>query len=309
LEQQEWLTVTGVGAHIKSTPAKLVIQRDGIKEEIPFPAIRHLMIMGRHIIHTVAIAHLVIAGCRITFFESDGTPIGYIKGYGGTYDPALREAQKSASRHSYAVEIAKSSLKSRIRAVQEANKILRVESLYEGELEVLHSALEEMEYLIKLEEIRRLHRLTSYMYYEIMARLLPPSTGFRRRTTRPHQDPINAILSFGYSMLYGNCCVSTLGADLDPDTGMLYEGKGGLLYDLIEPLKATLIDPVVFYDIGRSLQESDVEYSDSRCILSDALMQMLSNRFRVSINQKRVDEQVMLLRGALLNQNPITIIY
>ena len=37
-----------------------------------------------------------------------------------------------------------------------------------------------------------------------------PDFGFRRRTIRPQSDPINAMLSFGYAMLFGNCCISII---------------------------------------------------------------------------------------------------
>ncbi len=76
---------------------------------------------------------------------------------------------------------------------------------YEGELEFLQKSREELAFLIKLDEIRRLHRLVSDMYYEIISRSLPPDLGFRRRGTRPHTDPVNAMLSFGYAMLFGTC--------------------------------------------------------------------------------------------------------
>jgi len=47
-------------------------------------------------------------------------------------------------------------------------------------------------------------------------------------------------------MLFGNCCVSLIGARLDPDFGLMHEGKGSLVQDLIDPLKAAMIDMVVF---------------------------------------------------------------
>ena len=62
----------------------------------------------------------------------------------------------------------------------------------------------------------------------------------------PNLDPVNAMLSFGYSLLFGNCCVSVIGADSIPDLGFLNEGRGSLVLDLIEPLKSKMIDAVVF---------------------------------------------------------------
>ena len=55
------------------------------------------------------------------------------------------------------------------------------------------------------------------------------------------------MLSFGYAMLYGNCCVPVVGSRLDPDIGLMHDGRGSLIHDLIEPLKAEMIDPIVFH--------------------------------------------------------------
>ena len=142
---------------------------------------------------------------------------------------------------------------------------------YEGEQEFLHKSQEELQYLIKLDEIRRLHRLTSDMYYEIMSRNIPPDFGFRRRTIRPQSDPVNAMLSFGYAMLFGNCCVSLIGARLNPDCGLMHEGKGSLVQDLIDPLKAGMIDTIVFQIAREYLSPCDYELTPGRCMLSDDL--------------------------------------
>jgi CRISPR/Cas system-associated endonuclease Cas1 len=109
-------------------------------------------------------------------------------------------------------------------------------------------------------------------------------------------------------MLFGNCYISIIGADLDPDIGMLHEGRAGLVYDLIDSLKVKMIDSPVFNDICNILTESDWEYSDSRCILSESLMKTLTQIFRKSLDQNIIDEQVRLLKGALQNENKIQIL-
>ena len=82
------------------------------------------------------------------------------------------------------------------------------------------------------------------MHYEILSRTTPPELVPPPRV-RPYNDPVNAMFSLGYAMLYGNCCVSTIGAHLNPDRGMLHEGAGSLVYDLIEPQKAMMVDRIV----------------------------------------------------------------
>jgi CRISPR-associated endonuclease Cas1 len=156
-----------------------------------------------------------------------------------------------------------------------------------------------MAYLVKLEEIRRLNRLISDMYYEIISRGISQEFEFRRRTIPPQADPINAMLSFGYSMLFGNCCVSVIGARLDPDLGFLNEGKGSLVLDLIEPLKSRMVDTVVFDFAKDFLKISDYELESGRCILSDEIMLKLIRLFQISITNKKIDDQVINLKNSL----------
>jgi CRISPR-associated endonuclease Cas1 len=147
------------------------------------------------------------------------------------------------------------------------------------------------------------------MYYEIMSRNIPPDFGYRRRTIRPQSDPVNAMLSFGYAMLFGNCCVSLIGARLDPDSGLLYEGRGSLVQDLIEPLKADMIDRVVYQIARESLTLSDFEQTPGKCMLSDDLIHQMIGFFHSSIDNKKIDEMVYTLYHAMMNASEFIIRY
>lgn len=303
-----WLTILGRGAHIKATPVQIIVQRDETREEYKIADYNHVLIVGRHTLHADMIRNLTRAGCQLSFFDTDGEPLAYLKPFGETGDSRRWDLQKAAPPHRFAVEITKSSIKSRIRAIQEMNGRSGSDLLLEGELDLFQSMIDELEYLVKLSEIRRLHRLSADMYYEFMARGTPRALGFKRRTERPYLDPINTTLSFGYAMLFGNCLVPITGARLDPDTGMLHNCPGGLVYDLIEPFKASMIDEVVFREVSGSLSGEDYECGSSRCILSDTTMKQLMNRFRMTIDQKKLDTQVALLVGALLEENEVQVI-
>jgi CRISPR-associated protein Cas1 len=189
-----WLSVSGFGSHIKSTQTTLIIQKKNGIEEYPIDSVKTLLIVGGHTISSATIMQLIKKGAVISFFESDSNPIGIISPFGCHNDPGFYLAQQTGSRHRYAMAIAQGALKSRLVAINRLQETQNVSLFYEGESDFLHKSLEEMAYLIKLDEIRRLHRMTSDMYYEIMSRNTKPDFGFRRRTLRPQTDPINAML-------------------------------------------------------------------------------------------------------------------
>ena len=304
-----WISVSGFGAHIKSTQKKLIIQKKNNLEEYPLDSIKNLLIIGGHTISSSTIVNLVKNGACISFFEPDGNPVGIIRPFGDRNDTELHRIQQAIPRHRYAIALAQAAIKSRIFAIERVQEIQNTSLFYEGEQQILHNSQSELEYLIKLDEIRRLHRLTTDMYYEIMSRNIPPDFGFRRRTIRPQSDPINAMLSFGYAMLFGNCCVSVIGSRLDPDSGLMHDGKGSLVQDLIEPLKAEMIDSVVFQVARASLTLSDFEQTPTRCMLSDELIKEMIGLFHTSINNKKIDELVYNLFNAITNNSEFIVRY
>lgn len=297
-----WLIVPGFGAHIKASPRKLFVQRDARVDEYPLSAIKHLLVMGGHSIHSSAVINLLKAGAYISFFEADGEPAGFIRPFGDTVRETVRDAQKDAFPHSYALAIAQSSIKSRILYVEQLEEAMDGGILYEGELEILSKSLSELEYLVRIDEIRRIHRLVTDMYYEIIARVTPPELGFRRRTIRPHTDVVNAMLSVGYGMLFGNACVAAIGAHLDPDLGFLYTGKGALVQDIIDPFRPAMVDKEILSLVKTGISSDYFDCSGNRCILSDELMRLLIKRMQKSIDQERIDAQMLVLRDSLLGR-------
>lgn len=303
-----WLSVCGFGTHIKSTQKHLIVQKKRGTDYYPIGDVKNLLVVGGHTINSATVVQLVKQGAWITFFEPDGIPVGTIKPYHDRPDTGIAECQRSAPRHRYAIAIAQASIRSRLFAIERIQEEQNRRLFYEGELEVLRNAEEELEYLIKLDEIRRLHRLTSDMYYEILGRMLPPELGFKRRTIRPQTDPVNAMLSFGYAMLFGNCYVAVAGARLDPDLGLMHEGEAGLIHDLIEPLKTSMIDSVVFSIARESLSPSDFELTHDRCILSDGLTGAMMKMFYASIRGEKIAGQVQNFYHTLSNNTELKIL-
>jgi CRISP-associated protein Cas1 len=292
--------VTGFGAHLKATKASIVITKNGHLEQVPLDQIDHLLVMGGHFLHTSVINVMIRSGKSLTFFEADGEPLGILRPYGSHPDDGIRKAQDVAPSHSYALKIARAALINRIQEIGTLQEGFGQCILYEGEMEIIHQSLSEMEYLVRVDEIRRIHRLVTDMYYEIFARTINPDLQFRRRTSRPYPDVINSSLAIGYGMLFGNACASAIGAGLDPDTGFLHKGSGGLIYDIIEPFKTAMIDRP-FLDLVRlGIDPCDYECSPGRCILSDNLLSRITRIFHASIRQEILDDQVLVIREALL---------
>lgn len=78
---------------------------------------------------------------------------------------------------------------------------------------------------------------------------------FRNRTRRPPLDPVNALLSFLYSLLRSECASACESVGLDPQMGFLHAlrpGRPALALDLMEELRAPIADRLALTLINRA---------------------------------------------------------
>jgi len=301
--------VAGFGGHIKATGTTLSILLKGEYREYPLESVRHLLLVGGHNIHTAAITRLLRQGSSISFFDADGTPVGILNPFGEDPGSSIKKMQYERPPHGFARDIAVATLRSRLLMIERTGEALGTDLFYEGEQEILVGILEDLDYLIKMDELRRVHRLAGDMYYEIMSRSLGPELGFHRRTSRPHQDPVNAMLSLGYAMLFGNTIISLIGARLDPDHGFLREGKRSLVMDMIDPMKAGMIDEAVFSIARGGLIDGRYEVSTRRCHLNEEVISALGTALKESIEQELIDHNVLALCRAVRGEQDLRILY
>ncbi len=94
---------------------------------------------------------------------------------------------------------------------------------------------------------------------------------FDRRSRRPPEDPVNAMLSFGYSILTNDCASALEAAGLDPYIGFLHTDRPGrmsLALDLMEELRSIAVDRLVLSLINRrQISENDFEFHQSGAVL------------------------------------------
>ncbi|MDD3287566.1 MAG: type I-C CRISPR-associated endonuclease Cas1c [Alphaproteobacteria bacterium] len=97
---------------------------------------------------------------------------------------------------------------------------------------------------------------------------------FDGRSRRPPLDPINALLSFLYTLLTHDCRSAAESVGLDPAVGFLHQdrpGRPSLALDLMEELRPILADRLVLSLINRrQLRAKDFETRDGgACLLTD----------------------------------------
>lgn len=95
------------------------------------------------------------------------------------------------------------------------------------------------------------------------------------RSRRPPTDPMNALLSYLYTLLAHDCRGALEGVGLDPQIGFLHEirsGRPALALDLMEEFRAVIADRVALSLVNlRQLSASDFKRTESGAVvMSDA---------------------------------------
>lgn len=94
---------------------------------------------------------------------------------------------------------------------------------------------------------------------------------FGGRTRRPPMDCVNALLSFGYSMLTYECQSALEAVGLDSYVGFFHAdrpGRAGLALDLVEEFRSYIVDRFVFSLINRGqLKKSHFEIKENGSVL------------------------------------------
>ncbi|MBF8378397.1 type I-C CRISPR-associated endonuclease Cas1 [Alicyclobacillus mali] len=117
------------------------------------------------------------------------------------------------------------------------------------------------------DEIRGIEGSSARRYFLALRHLLAPSVrdalSFDGRNRRPPRDPVNAVLSFLYSLITRDAESALLGVGLDPQIGFLHTlrpGRPSLALDLVEEMRPILADRVMLSLFNRrQLQSSDFQ--------------------------------------------------
>ena len=139
-------------------------------------------------------------------------------------------------------------------------------------------------------------------YFGVFNELLR-GTGFafNGRVRRPPTDPVNALLSFAYTLISHDCSSALQGVGLDPYVGFLHQDRPGrmsLAQDLLEEFRAPWADRFVLTLINRKqVKEKDfiTEASGAVRLTDDARKALLiawQERKQVEIIHPYLEESV-----------------
>ena len=157
---------------------------------------------------------------------------------------------------------------------------------------------------VSMDSLRGLEGAGAAAYFDVFNQLIlgeKPLFAFESRNRRPPLDPVNALLSFAYSLLAHDCASALESVGLDAYVGFLHRdrpGRASLALDLMEELRPCLADRFVLTLINnRVLGRQDFDFRESGAVfLNDAgrktFLQHWQDRKRAELTHPYLKEKL-----------------
>ncbi len=153
---------------------------------------------------------------------------------------------------------------------------------------ILYNTLPKIDGASALDELRGIEGKAAEQYFSVFDNMIlnqKEDFKFTTRNRRPPRDNINAILSFAYTVLAGDCANALSSVGLDPYVGFMHgdrPGRASLALDLMEELRPVLADRFVLTLINtKAVQAVHFEkHKDNAVFLSDAGRKVFFNAWQ-----------------------------
>lgn len=249
----------------KSSGLLRVKERDKVVQDVRINEICQVSLMGSVQMTTQAVQALCTADIPICYFSQGGWFYGVTSGL-NTKNVFLRQAQfRLSDEPGYCLRLARQLVAGKIR---NQRTMLR-----RNHVEPSRAALRELTWIVDQaeaagspEELLGVEGWAARLYFGLFGGMLKRDeeqggeTGFNfdfhARNRRPPRDPVNALLSLGYSLLTKDLTVACYAVGFDPMIGFYHQprhGRPALALDLMEPLRPLIVDSAVLSAVNTKM--------------------------------------------------------
>lgn len=263
---------------------------------VPLKDTAGLTVFGNVQVTTQALHMLLESGRQITFASRSGRLIGVAGGLTTKNVSLRREQVRRFDDEESALSLAKSVVVAKIR--NQRTLIRRNSSDGDSQTAFVLAALAERTEAASatdsIASLRGEEGLAARFYFERFPALLKDETlraQMKGRSKRPPKDPVNAMLSYGYTLLTRDFTAACAAAGLDPMIGFYHAmeaGRPALVLDLMEPFRPLVVDSLVLRLVNTgAIAARDFVVSTVNAVMTDS-----GRRAFLAGYEQRVDEMV-----------------
>ena len=322
-ENGSQLFVSGFGLFLGKKSERVVVKKGKATcAQVPFLRLQEVIVGSRGVsFSSDFLEEMCGRGIRMACLKSNGEPFALITSPMLTATVETRRAQMKAYNTDRGAEMCRWIVGGKIRNQE---KLLRYfaksrEGWLAGELQRAADTLRKLRRDALAVEggdtdavrpsLMGLEGTAGRIYWQQIGAMLPEGLGFERRSHQGALDGVNAILNYGYGILYAHVWGAVMNAGLEPFAGFLHvdrSGKPSLVLDLAEEFRQPVVDRALLTWLNKggrvSMAGGKLDGASREAVASRVLLRLVATeRHRGKTPQVRsiIQTQARLAAGAV----------
>jgi CRISPR-associated protein Cas1 len=283
----------------KSAETLKIEVKDQPTRQIPLHEIHALVLHGSPQMSTQALQTCVRYGIGIHWISAGGWYTAGLSGGAGPVHKRIRQYQALTEPElslKLACKLVHAKVETALRYLLRATRGKDRQAImgYDEQIRQMRLSLKAIHRANSLDSLRGYEGLAARAYFALLPALfrpeVDPALHLQGRNRRPPRDRFNALLSFGYSLLYQAVLQAIMVVGLDPALGFYHQPRSQaypLVLDLMELFRLPIWDIAVLGSINRLQWDpaTDFAVTPEKVWLSDS-----GKRKAITLFEKRLDE-------------------
>lgn len=278
--------------------------------QVPMIRLDNILVYGNAQITTQAMAAILEDGIDVAYLSPNGKLRGRLTS-AFSKNVLLRIAQYE--RHlddDFQVNLARTIVKAKLR--NGAKVIQRFvynhpETDVSKELDLIRETIKKLDNQSTVNSLMGSEGIAGAAYFRAFGKMFLRDFQFATRTRRPPKDPVNALLSFGYTLLTNEILALVTAHGLDPHIGFLHGvvyGRPSLALDIVEEFRHPVVDRFVLNLINYGkLQKQDFNEKENGILLTEQGRKTFFKYYDALLKRKvRGENPNLVLRDILKRQ-------
>jgi CRISPR-associated protein Cas1 len=241
--------VTQQNSKLRINNRRLQVENDQTGEVLasaPLSHVEQVVLFGNVSLTTPAIDALLAQESEVVFLTQRGEYRGRLVGRVTPHVPLRRAQYRRLEEPDFTLGMAKGFVTAKLshqRALLQRHNRERGDLVIAGTVEALAQALEQVGHKTALSSLLGVEGAATAAYFGGLRRLFDPQWGFDERNRRPPRDPVNVLLSLGYTLLGELTSSAAQTVGLDPYAGFLHTveyNRPALGLDLLEEFRPVI---------------------------------------------------------------------
>jgi CRISPR-associated protein Cas1 len=297
------------GSVLRKDGERFSIEKEGRQiNEVIVRRIEQILVFGNVSLTTPSMQYCMRNNIPVTFLSQHGSYFGRLEATTADNSAVERFQYLRSLDEPFSLDIARNIVSAKIRNSRTMIQKRRatawessgeLKERFDANLCVMSALADHAKSCESMEALRGFEGKAAALYFELFGLLfkkeLPFYTNNFLRVRQPPADPVNSLLSFGYSLLHANMFSLVRMKGMNPYIGFLHaedKGNPALINDLVEEFR-TVVDSLTLYTLNKGvLRNKDFYYrkDKSGCFMTDEARKTFLSVFEQRMWEDALDQ-------------------